>query len=201
MVSEADNTAKKVSDAMVAKHAKRAAYFLSAEVNRYRLKDTVWVEPHHKNVLSWHWQQPSYLPGVILPKTGQDVYVIKVGNNKTVEWDHTQLLPREPDPHGRAVTSEFTADAFHSNNNREEDKYTAERILSDKPDPAHWGDGYTRSDGRVLLRRGTSVNVQAALCGGTRPYGWITSMPRTSVWMSRTCWYIWSRATELQTIT
>ena len=42
--------------------------------------------------------------------------MIQVGNNKTVERDHTQLLLWEPDPHGRAVTFELTADAFHSDN-------------------------------------------------------------------------------------
>ena len=51
-----------------------------------------------------------------------------------MERDVTQLLPPEPDPHGRAVTFDFTADAFDSDNDREEDEYTAERILSDKPD-------------------------------------------------------------------
>ena len=34
-------------------------------------------------------------------ETRQDVYLIQVGNNKMVERDHTQLLPREPDPSGR----------------------------------------------------------------------------------------------------
>ena len=136
MMSEADDTAKKVCDAMVAEHAKRAEYFPSGEVHKYRLKDTVWVERHHKDVLSRHRQQSWYIPGVILRKTGQDVYVIPVGNNKTVERDHTQLLPREPDPHGHAITFDFTADAFDPDNDGEEDEYTAERILSDKPDPS-----------------------------------------------------------------
>ena len=58
-----------------------------------------------------------------------------VGNNKTVERDHTQLLPQEPDPHGSAVTFEFAADPFDSDNDGEEDEYTAKGILSDKPDP------------------------------------------------------------------
>ena len=62
--------------------------------------------------------------------------MIQVGNTKTVERDHTQLLPREPDPHGRAITFEFTADAFDSDDDGEEDVYTAEGILSDKPDPS-----------------------------------------------------------------
>ena len=78
---------------MVVEYAKRAEYFHSGEVHKYRLKDTVWVERHHKDVLSRHRQQSWYILGVILRKTRQDVYVIQVGNNKTVERDHTQLLP------------------------------------------------------------------------------------------------------------
>ena len=139
MMSKADDTAKKVCDAMVAEHAKRAEYFQSGEVHKYRRNDTVWVERHHKDVLSWHRQQSWYIPGVILRKTGQEVYVIQVGNNKTVERDHTQLPPREPDFHGRAVTFEFTAHAFDSDNDGEEDEYTAQRIFSDKPDPSTSG--------------------------------------------------------------
>ena len=146
MMSEADHTAKKVCDAMVAEHAKRAEYFQSGEVHKYRLKDTVWLERHHKDVLSGHRKQSWYIPGVILRNTRQDVYVIQVGSKQTVELDHTQLLPPEPNPHGRAVTFEFTADAFDTDNNGEEDEYTAERILSDRPDPIT-----PRSEGRVLL--------------------------------------------------
>ena len=72
MMSEADDTAKKVCDAMVVEHAKRAEYLQSGEVHKYRLKDTVWVDRHHKDVLSRHWQQSWYIAGVILRKTGQD---------------------------------------------------------------------------------------------------------------------------------
>ena len=131
MTSEADNTAKKVCDAMMPEHAKRAEYFQSGDIHKYRLNDTVWVERHHKDVLSRHRQQSWYLPGFILRKARQDVYVIQVANNKTVlvEGDHIQLLPREPDPHGRAVTFEFTPDAFDSHDDGEEDEYTAERTL------------------------------------------------------------------------
>ena len=120
---------------MVAEHAKKAERFQSGEVHKYPLKDTLWVERHHKDVLSRHTQLSWYIPGVILRKTGQDVYVIQVRNNKSVERDPTPLLPREPHPHGPAITFEFTADALDSDNDREEDEYTAERILSDKPDP------------------------------------------------------------------
>ena len=130
MMSKADDTVRKVWDAMVAEHAKRAEYFQSGEVHKYRLKNTVWVERHHKDVLSRHRQQSWYIPCVILRKTGQDVYVIQVGNDKTVERDHTQFLPREPNPHGRAITFEFTADASDPNNDVEEDEYTAGQARS-----------------------------------------------------------------------
>ena len=159
------------------------------------------VERHHKDVLSRHRQKPWYLPGVILRKTGQDVYVIEVGNNKMVEPDHTLLLPQEPDPHGPVVPFEFTTDAFDSNADGEEDEYTAERILSHSPIPAHQGGGYTRSNGRALLHGGTGGKLWAALCHGIRPYCWTTSRPRTSSWMSRMCWYTSSRATEIEAIT
>ena len=46
MMSEADNTANKVCDAMVAQHTKRAKYFCSGEVQRYLLQDTDRVERH-----------------------------------------------------------------------------------------------------------------------------------------------------------
>ena len=137
MMSKANDTAKKVCDAMVAEHAKRAEYFqsnsqISAQGHRvggaapqgHLVPATAAVMVH----TGCHIAE--------LPKTRQDVYLIQVGNNKTVERDHTQLLLREPDPHGCALTFEFTADAFNSDNDGEEDEYTAERILSDKRDPS-----------------------------------------------------------------
>ena len=59
-----------------------------------------------------------------------------MGYNKTVERVHTQLLPRKPGPHSCAFTFDFPAGAFDSDNDSEEDEYTAELIPSDKPDPS-----------------------------------------------------------------
>ena len=80
------------------------------------------------------WPRGSEPASVILRKTEQDVYVIQAVSNKTVEQDHAQLLLREQDPHDRAVTFEFTTGASYSDNDLDEDEYTAERIISDKPD-------------------------------------------------------------------
>ena len=136
MMAEADDTAAKVCKAVQDEHEKRAKYFQMGKVQKYALRDTVWVERHHKNVLSRHRQASWYVPGVIVPKVGQDVYAIRVGDNKILDRNHTQLRPRAPDPSGRPVTFEFTARDLESDDEVEDDNFTAEKTLMDKPDPA-----------------------------------------------------------------
>ena len=135
MMAEADDTAAKVCKALQDKHDKRAEYIKQGKVQKYALQDTVWVERHHKDVLSRHRQASWYVPGVIVRKVGQDVYAVRVGDNKILDRDHTQLRPRAPDPSGRPVTFEFTAGDVDSDDEGEDDDFTAEIILADKPDP------------------------------------------------------------------
>ena len=135
MMAEADDTAAKVCKALQDEHEKRAKYFKQGKVQKYALQDTVWVERHHKDVLSRHRQASWYVPGVIVRKVGQDVYAVRVGDNKMLDRDHTQLRPRAPDPSGRPVTFEFTAGDLDSDDEGEDDDFTAERILTDKTDP------------------------------------------------------------------
>ena len=135
MMAEADDTAAKVCKALQDDHDKRAKYFKQGKVQKYALQDTVWVERHHKDVLSRHRQASWYVPGVIVRKVGQDVYAVRVGDNKILDRDHTQLRPRGPDPSGRPVTFEFTAGDVDSDDEGEDDDFTAEKILADKPDP------------------------------------------------------------------
>ena len=135
MMAEADDTAAKVCKALQDEHEKRAKYFKQGKVQKYALQEAVWVERHHKDVLSRHRQASWYVPGVIVWKVGQDVYAVRVGNNKILDRDHTQLPPRAPDPSRRPVTFEFTAADLDSDDEGEDDDFTAERILTDKPDP------------------------------------------------------------------
>ena len=135
MMAEADDTAAKVCKALQDEHDKRAKYFKQGKVQKYALQDTVWVERHHKEVLSRHRQASWYVPGVIVRKVGQDVYAVRVGDNKILDRGHTQLRPRAPDPSGRPVTFEFTAGDVDSDDEGEDDDFTAEKILADKPDP------------------------------------------------------------------
>ena len=93
MMAEADDTAAKVCKGLQDEHEKRAKYFKQGKVQKYALRDTVWVERHHKDVLSRHPQASWYVPGVIVRKVGQDVYPVRVGENKILDRDHTQLRP------------------------------------------------------------------------------------------------------------
>ena len=135
MMSEADDMAAKVCKALQDEHEKRANYFQQGKVRKYALRDTVWVERHHKDVLSRHRKASWYVPGVIVRKVGQDVYAVRLGDNKILDRDHTQLRPQAPDPSGRPVTFEFAAGDLDSDDEGEDDDFTAEKILMDKPDP------------------------------------------------------------------
>ena len=126
MMAEADDTAAKMCKALQDEHEKRAKYFKQGKVQKYALQNTVWVERHHKDVLSRHRQASWYVPGVIVR---QDVYAVRVGDNKILDRDHTQLRPRAPDPSGRPVTFEFTAGDVDSDDEGEDDDFTAERTL------------------------------------------------------------------------
>ena len=134
MMAEADDTAAKVCKALQDEHEKRAKYFKQGKVQKYALQNTVWVGRHHKDVLSRHRQAFWYVPGVIVQKVGQDVYAGRVGDNKILDRDHTQLRPRAPDPSGCPVTFQFTAGDVDSDDEGVDDDFTAERILTDKPD-------------------------------------------------------------------
>ena len=140
MMSEADATAAKVCKSFHHEHERRAKYLKESKIHKYCLRDTVWVECHHKDVLTRHRQQSWYIRGIIVRKIGQGVYAVHVGDNKILDRDHTQLRPRAPDPSRRAVTFEFTAGDLDSDDDVEEDDYTAEPILTDKPDPAMPGE-------------------------------------------------------------
>ena len=135
MMAEADDMAARVCKALQDEHEKRAKYFKQGKVQKDALQDTVWVERHHKDVLFRHWQASWYVPGVIVQKVGQDVYAVRVGDNKILYRNHTQLRPRAPVPGGRPVTFEFTAGDLDSDDEGEDDDFTAERILTDKPAP------------------------------------------------------------------
>ena len=131
------------------------------------------------------------MPGVIARKVRQDVYAVRVGDNKILDRDHIRLRLRAPDPGGHPVTFEFTAGDPDSDDEGEDDDFTAEKIMTDKLDPR-------RSRGRLYKVRWKGF---AASRDSWEPPS--SFVPRyTTVWMdylskrvfpwrSRTCWSIW----------
>ena len=119
-----------------------------------------------------NWQASWYVPGVIVRKIGQDVYAVRVGDNKILDRNHTQLRPRAPDPSRRPFTFEFTAGDVDSDDEGEDDHFTAEKILMDRPDPGTLG-------GRLYTVRGKGF---AASRDSWEPPS--SFVPRyTTVWM------------------
>ena len=169
MMAEADDTAAKVCKALQDDHEKRAKYFKQGKVQKYALQDTVWVERHHKDILSRHRQASWYVLGVIVRKVGQDVYAVRVGDNKILDRDHTQLRPPAPDPSGRPVTFEFTAGDVDSDDEGEDDNFTAERTSRTR---GRLGGGFLKSVGRDSPHPGIRGNLRAALCRGIPRSGW-----------------------------
>ena len=89
MMSEVDATAAKRCQSLHDEHERRAKYFKEGKIHKYYLKDTVWVEGRHKDVLTRHRQKSWYIPWVIVRRIGQDVYAVQVGENKILDRDHT----------------------------------------------------------------------------------------------------------------
>ena len=136
MMSEAVATAARGCKSLLDENERRAKYFKEGKIHKYCLKDTVWMERHHKDVLTRHRQQSRYVPGVLVRRIGRDVYPVQLGDNKILHQDHKQLQPLAPDPSRRAVTFGFNPGDLDSYDDVEEDDYTAKRILTGKPDPA-----------------------------------------------------------------
>ena len=76
MMSEADDTAAIFFKLLHDEHERRAKYFKQGRIHKYSLKDNIWVQRHHKDVLTRHRHQSWYIPGVIVRKIGQDVYTV-----------------------------------------------------------------------------------------------------------------------------
>ena len=61
MISEVDATAARVCTSLHDEHERRAKYFKEGKIHKYSLKNFVWVESHHKDVLTRHRQQSWYI--------------------------------------------------------------------------------------------------------------------------------------------
>ena len=68
-----------------------------------------------------------------------------------------------------------------SDDDGEEDDYTAERLLTDRPDPATPGEGYKRFVGKDLPLWETRGSLRAVFCRGIPWCRWTISRKRILV--------------------
>ena len=171
MMAEADDTATKVCRALQDEHDKRAKYFKQGKVQKYALQDTVWVERHHKDVLSRHRQASWYVPGVIVRKVGQDVYAVRVGDNRILNRDHTQLCPRQtpadvPSPSvSRPAMWTLTTRVRTTTS-------PLRRFWQTSRTRGRLGVGFIKSVGRDSPHPGIRGSLRAVSCRGTPRSGW-----------------------------
>ena len=148
MMAEADDTAAKVCKALQDKHEKRAKYFKQGKVQKYALRDTVWVERQHKNFSSRHRQASWYVPGVIVRKVRQDVYPVRATIPSFVPENQTPADVPLPSSSQPAMLTRMT------------------RVRTTSRTRGHLGGGYIKSVGRDLPHPEIRGSLRAVLCRG-----------------------------------
>ena len=150
MMAETDDTAARVCKTLQACITRGTSTLSRGKSRSMPSRTPYGWSGTQQDVLSRHRQASWYVPGIIVRKVGQDVYADQVWDNNVVARDHTQLHPRAADPSGRPVTFEFRAGDWNSNDEAEDDDFTAERMVTEKLVPGRPGGGCTRSVGRDL---------------------------------------------------
>ena len=101
------------------------------------------------------------------------------------------LRPRAPDPSGRPVTFEFTAGDVDSDDEGEDDDFTAEKILADKPDPGTPGGRLYKVRWKGFATSRDSWEPPSSFVPRYTTVWMDYLKKRTFLWMSRLCWSIW----------
>ena len=81
-----------------------------------------------------HRTKTWFTPGEVVRRIGEDTYRIKVGHGQFQERHESQLRVWEPDLRGQHVSLDYTAHEADSDDDyAEQDDYTVERILAQRP--------------------------------------------------------------------
>ena len=81
-----------------------------------------------------HRTKTWFTPGEVVRKIGEDTYRIKVGHRQFRERHESQLCVREPDLRGQHVSLDYAAHEADSDDDyTEQDDYTVEKILAQRP--------------------------------------------------------------------
>ena len=134
-----------------------------------------------------HRTKTWFTPGEVVCRIGEDTYCIKVGHGQFRERQESQLRVREPDLRGQHVSLSYAAHQAHSDDDyAEQDDYTVEKILAQRPNASAPGGLASRFVGEAMGRPTTPGNPSPRSCRGSILPSWSTSASTRPRSMSRT---------------
>ena len=125
-------TARDIRQQLEKEHAKHQKSAPSSTAQKFRLRDPVWVI--RPRAMGTHHTKTWFTSGEVVRRIGEDTYRIKVGHGQFRERHESQLRVREPDLRGQHVSLDYTAHEADSDDDyAEQDDYTVEKILAQRP--------------------------------------------------------------------
>ena len=131
-------TARNIRQQLEKEHAERQKSAPSSTSEKFRVRDPVWVI--RPRPMGTHRTKTWFTPGEVVRRIGEDTYRIKVGHGQFRERHESQLRVREPDLRGQHVSPDYAAHEADSDDDyAEQDDYTVEKILAQRPNA--WAPG------------------------------------------------------------
>ena len=125
-------TARDIRQQLEKEHAERQKSASSSTAQRFRVGDPVWVI--RPRPMGTHRIKTWFTPGEVVRRIGEDTYRIKVGHGQFRDRHDSQLRVREPDLRGQHVSLSYAAHEADSDDDyAEQDDYTVEKILAQRP--------------------------------------------------------------------
>ena len=125
-------TARNIRQQLEKEHAERQKSAPSSTAQRFRVVDPVWVIRHRP--MGTHRPKTWFRPGEVVRRVRAYTYRVKVGHGQFWERHKPELRVREPDLRGKHVSLDYTAhDADSEYDYAEQDDYTVEKILAQRP--------------------------------------------------------------------
>ena len=125
-------TARDIRQQLEEEHAERQKSASSSTAQKFRVRDPVcMIRPRP---MGTNRTKTWFTPGEVVRRIGEDTHRIKVGHEQFQERYEIQLRVREPDFRGQHVSLDYAAhEADWDDDNAEQDNYTVEKILAQRP--------------------------------------------------------------------
>ena len=125
-------TARDIRQQLGKEHAERQKSAPSSTAQTFRVGDPVWVI--RPRPMGTQRTKTWFTLGEVVRRIGEDTYRIKIGHGQFRERHEKQLRVREPDLRGQHVALDYAAHEADSDDNyAEQDNYTVEKILAQRP--------------------------------------------------------------------